>query len=147
MFGNQIQEFFEKMPKWTPAMQRKKTVDQDQQIDIVYGEAIFLVVEESASFRGGMNAFYEYVGKNLLRYGYPREARRLGIEGKVFIQFVVRRDGTIDPKSIELMKGIGGGCDELALSVIRDSPPWSPGTQRGKAVSQRMVIPIFFKLN
>ncbi len=107
-------------------------------------DEIFLVVEESATFKGGMNAFYEYVGKKM-QGKYPAQARRMGIEGKVFVQFVVNRDGTI--QDVSIMKGIGAGCDELAAKVIQESPAWKPGKQRGKAVRQRMVIPIFFKLN
>lgn len=107
-------------------------------------DEIFLVVEESATFKGGMNAFYEYVGKKMAGK-YPAQARRMGIEGKVFVQFVVNRDGSI--QDVSIMKGIGAGCDELAQKVIQECPAWKPGKQRGKAVRQRMVIPIFFKLN
>ncbi len=107
-------------------------------------DEIFLVVEESATYPGGMNAFYEYVSKKM-QGKYPAQARRMGIEGKVFVQFVVNRDGTI--QDVNIMKGIGAGCDELAAKVIQESPSWKPGKQRGKAVRQRMVIPIFFKLN
>lgn len=107
-------------------------------------DEIFLVVEEGATFKGGMNAFYEYVGKKM-QGKYPAQARRMGIEGKVFVQFVVNRDGSI--QDVTIMKGIGAGCDELAMKVIQESPAWKPGKQRGKAVRQRMVIPIFFKLN
>jgi len=105
---------------------------------------IFLVVEEGASFKGGLNAFYEYVGKQM-RGKYPAQARRMGIEGRVFVEFVVNRDGSV--QDVKAIKGIGGGCDELAIKVIQDSPKWNPGKQRGKPVRQRMVMPIVFKLN
>lgn len=104
-------------------------------------DEVFLVVEETATPQGGMQAFYEYVGKKLK---YPAQARRMNIEGKVFVEFVVNRDGSIvDVKSI---KGIGAGCDEEAVRVIQSAPAWKPGKQRGKPVRQRMVLPITFKL-
>ena len=68
----------------------------------------------------------------------------MGVEGKVFVEFVVNRDGSIvDVKSI---KGIGAGCDEEAVRIVQSAPAWKPGKQRGKPVRQKMVIPITFKL-
>jgi protein TonB len=104
-------------------------------------DQIFLVVEETAMPQGGMQAFYEYVGKKLK---YPAQARRMGIEGKVFVEFVINRDGTI--QDVKAIKGIGAGCDEEAVRVIQSAPSWKPGKQRGKPVRQRMVLPITFKL-
>jgi periplasmic protein TonB len=104
-------------------------------------DEIFMVVEENASPVGGMQAFYEYVGKKLK---YPAQARRMNIEGKVFVEFVVNRDGTI--QDVKAIKGIGAGCDEEAVRVIQSAPAWKPGKQRGKPVRQRMVLPITFKL-
>jgi periplasmic protein TonB len=102
---------------------------------------IFLVVEESAAPIGGMPAFYDYVGKKLK---YPAQARRMGIEGKVFVEFVIEKDGSIT--DVKAIKGIGAGCDEEAVRVVESAPKWKPGKQRGKPVRQRMVLPINFKL-
>jgi protein TonB len=102
---------------------------------------IFLVVEETAAPTGGMPAFYEYVGKKLK---YPAQARRMGIEGKVFVEFVIEKDGTIT--DVKAIKGIGAGCDEEAVRVLQSAPKWKPGKQRGKPVRQRMVLPIAFRL-
>jgi protein TonB len=102
---------------------------------------IFLVVEETAAPIGGMPAFYEFVGKKLK---YPAQARRMGVEGKVFVEFVIERDGTIT--DVKAIKGIGAGCDEEAVRVLQSAPKWKPGKQRGKPVRQRMVLPIAFKL-
>lgn len=102
---------------------------------------IFLVVEETAAPQGGMPAFYEYVSKKMK---YPAQARRMGIEGKVFVEFVIERDGSIT--DVKAIKGIGGGCDEEAVRVVESAPKWKPGKQRGKPVRQRMVLPISFKL-
>jgi periplasmic protein TonB len=104
-------------------------------------DEIFTVVEETATPKGGMQAFYEFVGKKLK---YPAQARRMGTEGKVFVQFVINKDGSIS--DVVAIKGIGAGCDEEAVRIIQTSPPWSPGKQRGKSVKQRMVLPITFKL-
>jgi periplasmic protein TonB len=104
-------------------------------------DQIFSVVEEGAEPKGGMPAFYKYVGEKIK---YPAQARRMGVEGRVFVEFVVNRDGSIvDVKSI---KGIGAGCDEEAVRIVQSAPAWKPGKQRGKAVRQKMVIPIIFKL-
>jgi len=104
-------------------------------------DQIFSVVEETAEPKGGMPAFYKYVGEKIK---YPAQARRMGVEGRVFVEFVVNRDGTIvDVRSI---KGIGAGCDEEAVRIVQSAPAWKPGKQRGKPVRQKMVIPIIFKL-
>ncbi len=105
-------------------------------------EEIFLVVEETAEPKGGMAAFYKYVGKEM---NYPKQARRMGVEGRVFVQFVVDKDGSLT--DIKVLKGIGSGCDEEAIRVLKAAPKWKPGKQRGRPVKQRMSIPIVFKLN
>ncbi|MFN3841041.1 MAG: energy transducer TonB [Cyclobacteriaceae bacterium] len=113
-----------------PVVEEKEDVDQ-----------IFLVVEESATPKGGMSAFYKYVQDKMK---YPAQARRMGIEGKVFVEFVINRDGSI--QDVKAIKGIGAGCDEEAVRVVQSAPPWNPGKQRGKPVRQRYVVPIIFKL-
>ena len=98
-------------------------------------------MEETATPKGGMSAFYKYVGDKMK---YPAQARRMGIEGKVFVEFVINRDGSIT--DVKAIKGIGAGCDEEAVRVVQSAPPWNPGKQRGKPVRQRYVVPITFKL-
>lgn len=125
-------------------------ITEDTQIEeMVFEEApeeeatdeIFMIVEDQPEPQGGMQAFYEYVSKNLK---YPSQARRMGIEGKVFVQFVVNTDGSLT--DVQAIKGIGAGCDEEAVRVIKSAPKWKPGKQRGRAVRVRMVLPITFKL-
>ena len=113
-----------------PVIEEKEDVDQ-----------IFLVVEETATPKGGMSAFYKFVGEKMK---YPAQARRMGIEGRVFVEFVINRDGSIT--DVKAIKGIGAGCDEEAVRVVASAPPWNPGKQRGKPVRQRYVVPIIFKL-
>jgi protein TonB len=104
-------------------------------------DEIFDVVENSPEFPGGMQAWNEYLRKNLK---YPTQARRMGIEGTVYVVFVVNTDGSV--QDVELLRGIGGGCDEEALRVVSGAPKWSPGKQRGRPVRVRMRLPIRFKL-
>ena len=119
--------------------------------DIIFEEApveekadeIFTIVEEQPSFQGGGNAaFLKWVGQNLK---YPSQAQRMGIEGKVYVQFVIEKDGTVT--DVKAIKGIGGGADEEAVRVIQSAPKWSPGMQRGRPVRVRMILPISFQLN
>ncbi len=105
-------------------------------------DEIFQIVEQPATFKGGVQAFYTYVQKNLK---YPSQAQRMGMEGRVFVEFVVGKDGKIT--DVKVLRGIGAGCDEEAVRVLKNSPPWNPGKQRGRPVRQRMVLPITFKLN
>jgi periplasmic protein TonB len=104
-------------------------------------DEIFTIVENQPMPKGGYKAFYDYVGANLR---YPASASRMGIEGRVFVEFIVEKDGSLT--DIKVVKGIGGGCDEEAVRVISGAPKWNPGKQRGNAVRVRMVMPIMFKL-
>ena len=104
-------------------------------------DEIFTVVEESATPKGGMQAFYKYVGEKIK---YPAQARRMGIEGRVFVEFVINKDGSLS--DVRSIKGIGAGCDEEAVRIIQSAPAWNPGKQRGKSVKQRYTLPIIFKL-
>jgi protein TonB len=101
----------------------------------------FIIVENQPEPVGGMGAFMQYLQKNLK---YPEQARRMNVEGKVFVQFVIDKDGS--PTDITVLKGIGSGCDEEAVRVIKNMPKWQPGKQRGKPVRVRMSLPITFRL-
>lgn len=111
---------------------------QEEKEDV---DQIFSIVEEQAAYKGGLGAFYEFVGKKIK---YPAQAKRMNIEGKVFVEFVIERDGRLT--DVKAIKGIGGGCDEEAVRVVASSPGWNPGKQRGKPVRTRFVIPINFRL-
>ncbi len=100
------------------------------------------VAEEQPEPEGGYPAFYEYVKKNLK---YPSQARRQNIQGKVYVSFVVERDGSLS--DVKITRGIGGGCDEEAERVLKNAPKWKPGKQRHQPVRVRMSIPIGFQLN
>ena len=116
-----------------------KIVEQEVEKEDV--DQIFSIVEEQATYKGGLASFYEFVGKKIK---YPAQAKRMNIEGKVFVEFVIERDGRLT--DVKAIKGIGGGCDEEAVRVVMSSPGWNPGKQRGKPVRTRFVIPINFRL-
>lgn len=104
-------------------------------------DEVFTIVEESAGPKGGWSVWNKYL---VDKVKYPAQARRMGVEGKVFVEFVVGKDGSITEAKV--IKGIGAGCDEEALRVVQAAPAWTPGKQRGKPVRQKMVLPITFKL-
>jgi protein TonB len=105
-------------------------------------EQIFDVVETMPTPPGGMEGWNKYLSANLK---YPTQARRMGIEGTVYVVFVVNTDGSI--QDVEILRGIGGGCDEEAMRVVQAAPKWEPGKQRGKPVRVKMRLPIRFKLS
>ena len=104
-------------------------------------EEIFVIVEDAPAPIGGMAAFYGHVNENIK---YPRQAQAMNIEGKVFVQFVVGKDGGLT--DVVVIRGIGGGCDEEAIRVVELSPSWKAGKQRGRPVRVKMVLPITFKI-
>ena len=107
----------------------------------VVEQEIFQIVEEMPAYPGGERALLEYVAKNIK---YPQIARETGIQGRVFVGFVVEPDGSVS--NVKILRGIGGGCDEEAMRVIKSLPKWKPGKQRGKAVRVSYQIPVVFKL-
>lgn len=102
---------------------------------------IFDFVESPATPMNGFETFYKQIAEKVK---YPSQARRMGVKGRVFIQFVINTDGSLT--DIKVIKGIGAGCDEEAIRVLKAAPPWKPGKQRGVPVRQRMVLPITFEL-
>ncbi|MBQ6724973.1 MAG: energy transducer TonB [Bacteroidales bacterium] len=104
-------------------------------------DLIFGMMERMPEFPGGEEAMYEFLAKNLK---YPQAAKDSNIQGKVYIQFVVDKDGTIiNPK---VARDIGGGCGEEALRVVKMMPKWKPGDQRGEKIRTQLTLPIIFEL-
>lgn len=99
-------------------------------------------VEEMPSYKGGVGELMKFFSENL---NYPEIAKRAGVEGKVILSFIVDKSGRIN--EVEVLKGIGAGCDEEAMRVINSMPNWNPGKQNGKAVLTKINIPVVFKLN
>tara|TARA_R110001592_G_scaffold33985_5_gene117149 strand:+ start:70 stop:744 length:675 start_codon:yes stop_codon:yes gene_type:complete len=113
----------------------------DAEPEAEVADEIFLFVEENAKFPGGWGEWGKFLNKN---FQYPRQAVKMRIEGTVHLSFVVDSNGVIS--DIVVTRGIGGGCDEEAIRVLKSSPKWSPGRQRGVAVKSRMAIQIKFGL-
>ncbi len=102
---------------------------------------IFQVVEEMPSFPGGMDKLLEWIYDNIK---YPSIAQENQIQGRVIVEFVVNKDGSIvDPKVI---RSIDKSLDNEAMRVIKAMPKWSPGKQRGKPVRVKYTLPVMFKL-
>ena len=114
-----------------PEIEEEEVVEQE----------IFQIVEEMPSFPGGEQKLLEYVAKNVK---YPQIARESGIKGRVFISFVVEPDASVS--NVKVLRGIGGGCDEEAMRVVKSMPKWKPGKQRGKAVRVSYMLPVNFQL-
>ena len=102
---------------------------------------IFTVVEEQPSYPGGDDARVKFLQANIK---YPEEAKELGTQGKVFVTFVVEVDGSIT--DVKVLRGIGAGCDEEAIRVVKSMPKWVPGKQRGVPVRVQFNLPIKFTL-
>lgn len=104
-------------------------------------KSIFTEVDVSAVPPGGFNSFYTEIASRLT---YPPMARRMGISGKVYVQFIVYPDGSLNNPTI--IKGIGAGCDEEVLKAMATMPSWSPPILKGKKVKQKIILPITFSL-
>ena len=104
-------------------------------------ETEFVIVEQQPEFPGGMKALADFLGKSLK---YPRAAASAGVSGKVFVSFIVNSDGSLT--DLQVLKGIGFGCDEEAIRVMQKMPRWKPGKQSGRAVRVKFNLPISFTL-
>jgi protein TonB len=118
--------------KYTPVEVEEEEVEEQQ---------IFQVVEEMPEFPGGMGECMKFLGKNIK---YPTISQENGVQGRVIVQFVVNRDGSIvDPV---VVRGVDPYLDKEALRVISTMPKWKPGKQRGKAVRVKYTVPVMFRL-
>lgn len=156
-------------PKWEPGIQNGKKVRVEYSVPVHFALAtdtkvitylpgqklppptpemvqenknqVFTAVEQSPSFPGGNNAFGQYLAKNIR---YPAKAREEKIQGRVIVTFVVEMDGSLT--DVHVVRGIGGGADEEAVRVIKDSPKWIAGTQNGRKVRVQYTVPVSFAL-
>lgn len=135
----------EKMEEYSGfGIEEEKTWDQETLLveeEEMDDDEIYQIVEEMPQFPGGETKLIEYIAKNIK---YPQVARETGIQGRVFVGFVVEPDGSIS--NVKLLRGIGGGCDEEAVRVIKSMPRWKSGKHRGKAVRVSYQIPVLYKL-
>lgn len=133
-----------------PAEEIQKTaLPQDKKIKETFethgnnmpDSVVFEVVEEMPEFPGGMKALTEYIHKNVK---YPAEAHAKGVQGRVIVCFVVKKDGSI--ADIKTVRSVDPYLDKEAIRIIAAMPKWKPGKQRGKAVNVRFTVPVMFRL-
>ncbi|MCR4812224.1 MAG: energy transducer TonB [Bacteroidales bacterium] len=102
---------------------------------------VYIVFDVGPEFPGGDDAMFAFLQENIR---YPEEARENGIEGSVFVKFIVERDGSIS--NPELLRDIGDGCGEEALRLVAKMPKWKPGTERDTVVRCQYFIRVEFSL-
>lgn len=108
----------------------------------VDNDSIYQIVEVMPEFPGGSAAMMNYLSKNIK---YPEEAKEKGISGRVFLSFVIEKDGSVS--DVKVARGIGKVCDDEAVRVVKAMPNWKPGLMKGKPVRVNYMLPIFFKLD
>jgi len=119
-----------------------KTTENNKLKENEIEKEVFLILDKAPQFPGGENAMMKFLGENMK---YPKVAREAGIQGTVYLSFVVGADGSIS--TVQVTNGIGGGCDEEAVRVVQSMPKWKPGIQRGKPVPVNYTLPICFILH
>jgi periplasmic protein TonB len=136
-----IEDTKEAAPISLPTITSTTVAKQEEPIE---EEEIFFIAEDMPLFNGkdASESFREYVAKNLK---YPEIAAENGIQGTVYIQFVVEPSGFIS--KIKVLRGVDPSLDKEAVRIIQGSPQWTPGKQRGKPVRVSFTFPITFKLN
>jgi len=102
----------------------------------------YYVIEDKPEFPGGQDKMMEFISNNIK---YPEKAKIDSITGKVFLSFVVKKDGSIG--DVQVIRGVHPLLDAEAARVIKMMPNWKPGKQRGKNVNVKFLIPINFKLS
>lgn len=118
-------------------------VEDFPDVDSTFKEPTYTLpdVQEIPAFPGGTSAMMNYLISHI---HYPPDARDSNIHGTVYISFVIDKEGSLTDANV--MHGIGGGCDEEALRVVRSMPSWTPGKQNGRAVMVRLILPVQFSL-
>jgi len=99
------------------------------------------VLSESAMYPGGIEKLYKFLNSNIK---YPKIARRRGISGKVFVQFVVNIDGSLS--DVKIIKGVHESLDEESLRLVHSMPNWVPGKLRGRVVKSKFILPLTYNL-
>jgi TonB family protein len=134
------------MPPWEAGLLSGKPVRVRFSLPVSFKleipEPVYTVVEEMPQFPGGEVARLEFLNSNIQM---PQEARSNKVTGTVYVRFVVRPNGELN--DISIMKGIGYGCDEEVIRVMKMMPPWTPARQSGKPVSVQFTMPVRFTYN
>ena len=120
--------------------EKQEEISEKQESRAAEGE-VFQVVEEMPEFPGGMAECMKWLNQNIK---YPADAKEKGVQGRVIVQFVVEKDGTI--VNAKVVRGVDPDLDAEALRVVNQSPKWKPGKQKGEAVRVKYTLPIMFRL-
>ncbi|MBO5956136.1 MAG: TonB family protein [Bacteroidales bacterium] len=122
---------------------KKNDADEPSSQKAVVGQdSIYRVTEVMPQYPGGPNEMMKYIQENIK---YPQSAKDNKIEGRVFVSFVVEKDGSITNAAV--MRGIDKECDAEALRVVASMPKWTPGQHKGENVRTQFTIPIYYKFN
>ncbi|MDA3942328.1 MAG: energy transducer TonB [Bacteroidetes bacterium] len=116
-------------------------IERPPEEETIVEKEIFLIVEQQPEFPGGDAERLRYFASEIK---YPQQARETGIQGIVYVSFVVEPDGSVS--NVKILRGIGGGCDEEAIRVVRSMPAWKPGKQRNVPVRVQFTLPVKFTL-
>ncbi|TAE68061.1 MAG: energy transducer TonB [Bacteroidetes bacterium] len=117
---------------------KKQEIEEEGNIGFLPHE-----LQEQAEFVGGQKEFYKFLSDNIK---YPKVARRINVQGTVYLEFIIEKNGELSDVKVKKPIVNDGGCNEEAVRVLKKSPKWKPAKQRGKNVRQKMVIPVKFKL-
>jgi len=138
-------------PKWKPGIQNGRAVRVQYSVAIsfklppLYATPdtlkVFTAVEQEPTPHGGIAAFYQYLEQNI---HYPEDAKKKNIQGKVFLTFVIEKDGSLS--DIKVLRGVSADIDAEAIRVIKNAPKWDPGMQNGRPVRVQYQVPIGFSL-
>lgn len=123
------------------ATEPEATIPAGKDITDNESSPIFVAVERVPVFPGGIEAFYQYLARNIR---YPAAMRDAGVQGKVIVAFVVEKDGSLT--DVRVTRGVAADIDLEALRVIQESPKWTPGIQNGRPVRVAYSVPIAFNL-
>ena len=118
-----------------------EVIKEDANYDVDLENTVFFIVEEMPEFPGGEEGLLKFVTENTK---YPEVAKEKKIQGKVFVQFVINKDGNVE--DVKLAKGVDPLLDEAAMNIVKSMPQWKPGKQRGQYVKVSFTIPINFQL-
>ena len=118
-----------------------EVIKEDANYDVDLENTVFFIVEEMPEFPGGEEELLKFVTENTK---YPEVAKEKKIQGKVFVQFVINKDGNVE--DVKLAKGVDPLLDEAAMNIVKSMPQWKPGKQRGQYVKVSFTIPINFQL-
>ena len=148
------------MPKWNPATQRGQAVRVQYTLPVMFSlngkidemqqhqvnmkpneKGIYNIVEEPASFPGGMANCLKFLSENVK---YPEDCKKEGIQGRVIAQFIIDKDGSI--KDVKIVRGVHPSLDKEAIRVIEAMPKWTPGKVKGEPVKCQYTLPVAFKI-